>query len=298
MLINSVDNNKQQYSKKEINRAVKARQMHQLLGWPSTQHFKSYVKNNMLKNCDVTVDDINRAEKIYGVPSPILQGKMSKPEQKSKRVSVIPLPMDISEEHRNIILSIDILFINKFPFLITHGSPVNYLSESKLKNRTKQKISNQLRIIHNKYKGRGFNITLLFGDNEFDHDKIREEMSGIVFDICAANEHIPVVERAIRTVKDKTRCMCKSVPFGKYTNLMTTHVVRSAVNWINRFPSKGGLSETLSPAKIIDGLDDPDMKVKRLGFGTYALAYSGTTNNMSERSTPAIALSESNQSGG
>ena len=61
---NSVSNNKKSYSKIEIKRAIQARKMHHQLGWPSAQQFKHYVKNNMLKNCDIDVDDINRAEKF------------------------------------------------------------------------------------------------------------------------------------------------------------------------------------------------------------------------------------------
>ena len=79
---------------------------------------------------------------------------------------------------------------------------------------------------------------------------------------------------------------------------MTVHAVITAVKWINQFPSKGGISDTISPSKLLDGIDDPDMSLKRIGFGSYALAYAGTNNNMEERSVPSIALSQSNQTGG
>ena len=75
LFINSVDNNKKMFSKKQINRATAARKLQHVLGWPSTEQYKSYVNNNMLKNCSITVEDIVRAETIYGKPAPLLKGK-------------------------------------------------------------------------------------------------------------------------------------------------------------------------------------------------------------------------------
>ena len=40
------------------------------------------------------------------------------------------------------------------------------------------------------------------------------------------------------------------------------------------------------------------MGVKRITFGAYTLAYSGTSDDTDERSTVSIVLSESNQTGG
>jgi len=138
----------------------------------------------------------------------------------------------------------------------------------------------------------------VFCDNEFDHETIRNVFHGTIFDVCGAGEHVPVVERSIRTIKERTRCLCKSVPYKRYTDLMTVHAVLTTVRWIIQFPSKGGISEQLSPSKILEGIDDPDINIKRIGFGTYALVYAGTDNIMSERSVHCIDLSQSNLTGG
>ena len=44
--------------------------------WPSTEDFKNYIKDGLIKICNITIDDINREEAIYGTPTPILKGKM------------------------------------------------------------------------------------------------------------------------------------------------------------------------------------------------------------------------------
>jgi len=252
----------------------------------------------MLQNCDINVEDIDRAEQIYGAPPPILQGKMVRPKQISKKVSFAPLPLEVEHQHKDIVLSIDILFVKKIPFLLCHGSPINHLFVYRLRNRKKVCIAKKLETVKAKYQSRGFKVNVFYGDNEFDHEIVRDVFPGAIFDICSADEHVPVVERAIRTVKERTRCLCNSVPYKKYTKLMTVHAVITAVRWINQFPSKGGISDIASPAKILEGISEPDMNVKRVSFGTYALVYNGTNNNMEERSVPGIALSQSNLTGG
>ena len=54
----------------------------------------------------------------------------------------------------------------------------------------------------------------------------------------------------------------------------------------------------MSPETLLNGKKQPDLSIKRVHFGSYALIYTGTNNNMSKRSTPSIALSESNGAGG
>jgi hypothetical protein len=71
-----VNSNKEFYTKMEVNKADKARLLQGQLGWPSTQAFATYVNNNLINNCGITSDDVNRAQLIYGPPVPILKGKM------------------------------------------------------------------------------------------------------------------------------------------------------------------------------------------------------------------------------
>jgi len=83
--LETVRNNEKGYNKSEIARAKKARRYQSLLGWPATGAFIGYLKRNLIENCDVSIQDIERAEEIYGTPRPILEGKM-------KRVSPVMHP--------------------------------------------------------------------------------------------------------------------------------------------------------------------------------------------------------------
>ena len=67
-LLNTIDYNKSLFTKIQIRQAEKARKLQQLIGWPGTEAFKNIIQNNMVKNCSITVDDIDRAIKIFGIP--------------------------------------------------------------------------------------------------------------------------------------------------------------------------------------------------------------------------------------
>ena len=80
--------------------------------------------------------------------------------------------------------------------------------------------------------------------------------------------------------------------------MMTRGLAYRAVQSINVCPNERAVTSDLSPAGIVEGRNNPDFNMNRIAFGSYALVYSGTTNRMDSRATPAISLYESNQEGG
>ena len=75
-------------------------------------------------------------------------------------------------------------------------------------------------------------------------------------------------------------------------------MVKGAVDILNDFPSANGVSQTMSPASIVTGKCKPDYNMPRIPFGSFAMVYIGTTNNIKSRAVPAIALNASNERGG
>ena len=72
----TVQDNKDFFTKNDIERANVDQKLQEHIGWPITQFFKSYIDNNLLLNYSTTADDIDRVIKIYGAPRTLLQGKM------------------------------------------------------------------------------------------------------------------------------------------------------------------------------------------------------------------------------
>ena len=79
---------------------------------------------------------------------------------------------------------------------------------------------------------------------------------------------------------------------------MVRSLIEAITEVLNAFPSKTGISSTLSPSTIIEGKPKFDFSRAMITFGSYAMVYTSTTNSMKRRSVPAIALRRSNSAGG
>ena len=67
---------------------------------------------------------------------------------------------------------------------------------------------------------------------------------------------------------------------------------------MNVFPSTGSILDTLSPSTVVEGKVKLDLSKDIIVFGAYALVYTDTINNMKSRAVTAIALKQSNNTGG
>ena len=96
------------------------------------------------------------------------------------------------------------------------------------------------------------------------------------------------------TIKEQIRCGWHSIPYKKFTKLMTRSLVKDMITCLNMFPYKNGISSNLSPAAIILGSPNPDYNKLNITFGAYAQVYIGTTNSTKQRTIGAIALRPAN----
>ena len=291
-LLNTIDYNKSLFSKQQIKRAEQSRSLQRNLGWPGTKAFRNIVQNNLLRNCDITVEDIDRATTIFGSPIPLLRGRMTSPAPVQHNNHQISIPNELKNIHRNICLYIDICYINKIVFLVTRSDHINYITADPLPNRKHEHITKVLSKHMRMYSTRGFRITNVYADGEFNTDDMISFVMPAALHICAADEHVPKIERPIRTLKERCRSMCHSLPYSSMPKIMTIALVQSCAFWINAFPAAGGVSQQYSPSTIIFGTPAPDSSRTRLPFGTFVYAYIGTSNTMESRACPAITLYE------
>ena len=85
-LLQSVEDNKKFYSMAEIKGADNARKQQEEIGWPSDVFYHNIIKENLLINTEITLDDVQRARHIYGPAKPILQGTMVRQRPTSNKI--------------------------------------------------------------------------------------------------------------------------------------------------------------------------------------------------------------------
>ena len=106
--------------------ADKARNYQALLGLPSISNFISYVSNNLMRDCDNTVDDIKQVEYIYGNPMPLSKLKMKKKTNKQSKITRIPLPLSVANRHGYLNMYMDILYTNVMVFWMSITVKINF----------------------------------------------------------------------------------------------------------------------------------------------------------------------------
>jgi hypothetical protein len=101
----------------------------------------------------------------------------------------------------------------------------------------------------------GFHITTVHADSKLAPLKtlIQAMPGGPMVDLASANEHVPEIECQIRVVKERCRATRHSLPFHTIPKLTTIHIVLNVIKPLFFLPTKGVVSDTLSPKTIISG---------------------------------------------
>ena len=108
---------------------------------------------------------------------------------------------------------------------------------------------------------------------------------------AAAQEHVGMIERAIRHLKEKTRAMISEFLFVWIPTLVLVQTVHSCASWINAFPNR---SEKFgfSPREVVTGLSTDHEQDCKVDTGSYVEASTDATvtNDNTERTRSCVAL--------
>ena len=310
-LLNTVEENKSFYTRREIEGAERAREQQGQIGWPSDQEYYEIVRDNLIRNSKATLDDIQRAKHIFGGTAVnLLKGKSTyRPVKLHEPIERVPLPPIILKTHPTDTMDIDFMYVQGAPYLLMKLENIkfhavqsfNRISKRHPKSgritykRGPKAIINGVTKVIETIQHRGFTLDMVRADNEFE--KIENKIP-VHLEICAARQHIPRIERAIRFVKERTRCFWVPLPFKKVPKLMVDECITMVISCTNDLPHKNGISQTMSPGSIILGRGKMDGNHLKGTFGRYYEVYSGTDNTNKERRVSAICLRPSNSQGG
>lgn len=159
----------------------------------------------------------------------------------------------------------------------------------------KVETSTAIKHFINQFGLRGVTITTIHGDNEFE--KIKTLVSPVPVECCARDEHVPDIERAVCTVKERSRCSTQSLPFKRIPGIMIDANIQDKVTWLNQFTPHDYISNTIGPAGMILGSPPVNYHNLKLDFGQYCQVHDGTDNTQSAQSVGAIALCPKNTQG-
>jgi hypothetical protein len=295
--VNTVSGNKEGYTQRQIKGAESARILYAKLGYPSTKDYKWIVQSNQIKDCPVTVQDVDASNKIWGKNIAALKGKTTRTKPIHVARDFIKVPKELLQLHKEVFLTCDIFFVNKVPFFITLSRKICFTAVNHLANRKVKNIYKAFEEIYKFYLNRGFRITIVHADGEFAplQALIQGMPMGPRVNLASSSEHVPEIERRIRVVKERCRSARHSLPFNRIPKLLTIHLVFNSVKLLNHFPVKGGISDTISPKTIMTGETLDYKKHLSLQLGQYCQVHEEDQprNSQLPRTQGAICLGPS-----
>ena len=123
------------------------------------------------------------------------------------------IPKSILESNKNITLSIDIMFVNKIPFVTTISRYVKFTTVEVIQKRTKSQLSECIKNIVAIYTQRGFKVNHALLDGEFVPLRTDLLNMGILANFATRNEHVPEIERQHRVIKERAHACRSTLPF-------------------------------------------------------------------------------------
>ncbi len=293
--VSTVEDRKKMFSKVQQQKAEQAKVLHESLCYPTIADFKHILRMHMIEGCPVKSSDVDLMLKIYGKDVLSLKGKATK--KKGHRIveNVVKIPKAMKKAHQGIVLSVDIMYVNGETFLVSKARNIGYLHAVYLPKREKPYLRAALDEHFVLYNKNGYTIKQVNADGEFEFVKqdMEHPQVGIKVNIVTKSEHVAEIERMIRTIKERVRCMWNSMPYSRIPKLMLIGMVKNAVKWLNTFPIKNGVSDTYSPRTIIEGKTISYEKHCKIPFGSFVQAYEDNgeqTNTTQERTIDCILL--------
>jgi hypothetical protein len=154
---------------------------------------------------------------------------------------------------------------------------------------------------YTRYMLRGFHIVEIAGNREFAWivDQVASLPTNPILNLAAALEHVSLIDRNIRFLKEKTHLICHSLSFEQIPALMCIRMVLHTVQFMTGFPRKGCLKQ-YPPSAITNGTR-LHMNQLQLKFGSYCQVAEDVTprNSLAAPTRGAISMGPSgNLSGG
>ena len=113
------------------------------------------------------------------------------------------------------------------------------------------------------YTGRGFKVVEIHLDREFKW--IVDDMSPTAVKIVATDDHVDEVERLIRVVKERWRCIIE--------------LVCTSLRGLNQIPAGKGVSDRIIPLTIVTGRETFNYNKLQATFEKYTQLYKDNRRN-------------------
>jgi hypothetical protein len=110
-------------------------------------------------------------------------------------------------QYRKVVLCMDVMKVNKMPFIVTISHGIKFGRVAWLKNAKTDTILKQITDVQNVYLQHGFLLEIVEVDGQFEPLRGTISELGVTLNICSREEHVTIEERRIHILKERCRCI-------------------------------------------------------------------------------------------
>jgi hypothetical protein len=197
------------------------------LACASTPDLVAAVRHGTIIDCDITTQDIARSEEIFGQSAAAIAGRAT--DHKARPLTFV----NGMKETRPQKVHCDVFFIDGAEYIMAVAKPLDLMVVHEISDDrkfTSDDLSSAVNKVCDVLTSHGFTIDSIY----FDGDGVKVKSQHKV-DIAGAGDHVPIAERAIRTIEERVTALRMALPYTVSRSL-GKHLVRYAATCLNLFP--------------------------------------------------------------
>ena len=126
-------------------------------------------------------------------------------------VDYVPIPQEIVQTNKYLMLTADVMFVNNLQFDVTFGQGIGLIMADFTPTHTATHLACNLNRIITVYARAGFVVQTIVMKTEFN--KVMVELPEVVTNTSEVQEHVAAVEHMTRVIKEQCRVNLTTMPF-------------------------------------------------------------------------------------
>ena len=285
VFVNTEVGNESEYSKAEVVKARKARELINNSGFSSEREALALAEDGNITGVPVTGKDVRRSYDIYGKTTAGVRGRRTSHRSKRQLMDVrLKAPQSVPQTMYG-----DVMFVKNQPFLACLTEPLGLFTLMQVDKQTTSVLGEALQSQISTIRRRGFEPSTIYLDPQRGLVPLQGAFPGVEVDVSGAGDHMDKIDSAIKHSKEIMRSVHAGLPW-KLAKSMTKDL---AYYGVSRKNLKSTPTSVVCPRVRFTGRKPDYKKELGLGFGDYVECYDPACKSNrveSERTQPCIAL--------
>ena len=167
-----------------------------------------------------------------------LKGKTTRKAPPRVKEDNVAVPPELLADHKNLVLCMDLMFVNGMPMLTGIDRSVRFRSLIPLENRTSEQLYSALDKVLRHYNAAGYNVERIHCDQEFKPlmDPVKDDLD-IQMNYTVTDEHVPEAERNNCTIAERIRATYHILQYKTMPRILLRYLAMVSAHQLNLFPA-------------------------------------------------------------